>query len=84
MGQEQEGEEDEEEWGKVNGDGSHDEAESGGALGSLGETLGQRTLLEEQRRVHCSEKEIQWGVTALQHVSLHGFSLKSLFILYRG
>lgn len=68
MGQEDKGEEEEEEWGKVNGKGYHDVPESGGAWGggSLGETLGQRTLLEEQRKAHCSKTETQWVVTDLQ------------------
>ncbi len=53
MGQEEE----EEECGKVNREGSHVIPESGGASGSVGEMLGQRTLLEEQ-----------WSVIDLQYI----------------
>lgn len=50
VGHEEEGEEEEGgEWGKVSRAGSHDVPQSRGALGLLGETLGRRTLLGEER-----------------------------------
>lgn len=55
--------EEEEECRKVNVEGCHDIPESGWAWGSLGETLGQRTRLEEQKKAHSSKKEIQQRVT---------------------
>lgn len=39
-----------------------------GPGGQWGEMLGQRTLLEEQRKARCSKKEIQWSVIDLQHI----------------
>lgn len=69
VGQEDKEDDEEKERGKVNREGSHDVPESRGALGvgSLGETLGQRTLLEEQRTAQiysaCILETLIWLLT---------------------